>query len=74
MAVPYKTLSLNYNGQTLSVNIYLDLDKIEGFTYYTFEFDENIRVVLSKFDGQEWRIANTILSKHLIEMLGKLLD
>lgn len=64
--------TISYKGHSYPVTIYSNFDKTDGFSYYTFDFGLT-QIVISKFDGEEWKIANHILDQDLAGLLGKLL-
>ncbi len=47
-------------------------DKADGFTYYTFHFDPDTFIVISKFDSDHWKIAN-MSSDALANKLGSMI-
>ena len=74
MQEPLTTIDINFNNIISSVKVYGNVDKIEGYCYYSFEFNENNKIVISKFDGIEWKIANKILNDDLAVLLGEIID
>ncbi|RZJ69031.1 MAG: hypothetical protein EOO45_14045 [Flavobacterium sp.] len=67
--------SLTIGEETHEIKVYGNVDKSDGIIYYTFALNDNNMIVLSKFDGDEWRVANTIRTNNdLAVILGKLLD
>jgi len=74
MQEPLTTIDINFNNIISTVKVYGNVDKIEGYCYYSFEFNENNKIVISKFDGIEWKIANKILNDDLAVLLGEIID
>jgi len=66
-------INLNFNNTEYNIEIIGNVDKIDGFYYYTFKFDENHFITISKFDDEKWQIVS--ISKNSIsEQLGKIID
>ena len=51
-----------------------NIDKIDGFVYHTFKITESILIVISKFDGEEWKIVNKLIDSNLAKTLGEIID
>ncbi len=67
--------SLIIGEQTHEIKVYGNVDKTTDFHYYTFALNDENMIVLSKFDGDEWRVANAIRRNNdLAGLLGKLVD
>ncbi|REC62865.1 hypothetical protein DRF65_08565 [Chryseobacterium pennae] len=66
-------INFNFNNTEYNIEIIGNVDKIDGFYYYTFKFDENHFITISKFDDEKWQIVS--MSKNSIaEQLGKIID
>lgn len=74
MQEPLTVVNITINNEIHSVKVYGNVDKIDMFYYYTFVFNDGNNVVLSKFDGTEWKIANSTMNNHLVDLLGKIID
>lgn len=68
------TLEVTFNNKIYYIEVCGNVDKCTGFIYYTFEFDENNKIVISKFGGEEWKIANIISDDKIASVLGCILD
>ena len=68
------TLNLNFNNEDFEIQVFDRVDKILGFFFYTFKFDENNFIIISKFDGKEWKNAGERFSNDLARELGKIID
>jgi hypothetical protein len=67
--------SLTIGEETHEIKVYGNVDKSDDMIYYTFTLNDENMIVLSKFDGDEWRVANTIRKNNdLAAILGKLID
>lgn len=73
MQKPLTTLNFKHAKENFKVPVYLNVDKIEDFYFYTFEISPGNKIVISKFDGDQWKIANTIINNDLAEVLGSLI-
>lgn len=72
---PSFVTSLTIGKETHEIKVYGDVDKTTDFIYYTFALNDENMIVLSKFDGDEWRVANTIrMNNDLANLLGKIID
>ncbi|MEL1244802.1 hypothetical protein AAEO56_11060 [Flavobacterium sp. DGU11] len=67
--------SITIGGETHEIKVYGNVDKSDDMIYYTFALNDENMIVLSKFDGDEWRIANTIRKNNdIAKLLGKIID
>lgn len=57
-------INLTFNNTEYSIEIIGNVDKIDGFYYYTFKFDDNHFITISKYDDEKWQIVN--MSKILL--------
>ncbi|HCR76513.1 MAG TPA: hypothetical protein DIW37_08950 [Chryseobacterium sp.] len=73
MQKPDKIIDLIFNNRAYKVEITGNVDKSDGFIYYTFKFDEESFIVISKFDGDQWKIAN-MTNDSIAEKLGKWIE
>jgi len=73
MKKPDKIINLNFNNTEYNVEVTVNLDKIEGFLYYTFKFDEDHSITISQFDGEKWEIASMTKS-NVADKLGKIIE
>jgi hypothetical protein len=72
---PSFTTSITIGDETHEIKVYGNVDKSDDMIYYTFALNDDNMIVLSKFDGDEWRVANTIrMNNDLAGLLGKLID
>lgn len=53
--------------ETYEVKVYGNVDKTTNFIYYTFVLNDDKSIVLSKFDGDEWLLANAINGTNKLE-------
>jgi len=74
MQKPRHILNGNLEKKPFTIKVFGNADKTDGFIYYSFEFDEGTTLVISKFDGDQWKLANTISPDSLANALGKLLE
>lgn len=66
-------INLNFNNTEYNIEIIGNVDKIDGAYYYTFKFDKDHFITISKFDGGPWKITN--MSKdNIAEKLGEIID
>lgn len=66
-------INLTFNNTEYNIELIGNVDKIDGFYYYTFKFDENHFITISKYDGEKWNIVS--MSKSFIaEKLGQIID
>ncbi len=66
-------INLTFNNIEYNIELIGNVDKIDGFYYYTFKFDENHCITISKYDGEKWNIVS--MSKSFIaEKLGQIID
>lgn len=66
-------INLSFNNTEYNIEIIGNVDKIDGAYYYTFKFDEDHFITISKFDGGPWKIIN--MSKdNIAEKLGEIID
>lgn len=68
-----KIINCNFDNIEYEIQITGNIDKSTDFTYYTFYFDKNSFIVISKFDGEKWKIAN-MSSDQIAEKLGNVID
>ncbi len=68
-----KIIKCNFDNTKYEIEVLGNVDKIDGFIYYTFKFDEDNFIVISKFDGEEWKIAN-MTKNNIAKKLGKIID
>lgn len=69
-------------GQRHKLKIKYNVDKADGFYYHTCQIDDDTSFVISKFDGDKWRLANVlsgdkklkIKEEELADKLGELGD
>ncbi len=49
-------INLNFNDKEYNIEVTGNVDKIEGFIYYTLKFDQENSILISKYDGEngEW--------------------
>ncbi|MDR6921955.1 MULTISPECIES: hypothetical protein [Chryseobacterium] len=73
MKKPDKIINLNFNNTEYNVEVTVNLDKIEGFLYYTFKFGEDHSITISQFDGEKWEIASMTKS-NIADKLGKIIE
>jgi hypothetical protein len=66
-------ISLKFNNTEYNIELIGNVDKIDGFYYYTFKFDENHFITISKFDDERWEIVS-MSKKAIAETLGKIID
>ena len=57
-----------------SLKYYSNVDKIENFIYHTFQINENINIVISKFNGNEWKSNSKQISDSLAKKFGEIVD
>lgn len=69
-----ETIQFNFNRTEYSVEVTGNVDKTDGFIYYTFEFDGEHSVTISKFDGEKWKMVHMTDQHFFAEKLGVLLD
>jgi len=74
MQEPAFITNITIGDETHEIKVYGNVDKTNDFYYYTFRFNDGNMIVLSKFDGAEWKIANTIMNNDVAGLLGKLID
>lgn len=74
MQEPMAIVNLEFDNQKHPIKVYGNVDRIDGFYYYTFELNAHNSIVLSKFDGTDWKIANQIMNDDLANLLGKIID
>lgn len=74
MQKPDKIINLNFNNTEYNIEVTGNVDKIEGFIYYTFKFDEDSSITISKFDGEKWKLINMADNNFFAEKLGKIID
>lgn len=74
MQKPDKIINLNFNNTEYNIEVTGNVDKIEGFIYYTFKFDEDNSITISKFDGEKWKLINMADNNFFAEKLGKIID
>ncbi len=67
-----KEIEYTLNDIEQTIKIEGKLDKTDGFTYYTFHFDPDTFIVISKFDSDQWKIAN-MTSDALADKLGSMI-
>ncbi|WP_165602526.1 hypothetical protein [Chryseobacterium arthrosphaerae] len=48
-------INLTFNNTEYSIEIIGNADKIDGFYYYTFKFDDNHFITISKYDDEKCR-------------------
>ncbi|WP_312298589.1 hypothetical protein [Chryseobacterium sp.] len=66
-------INLTFNNTEYNIELIGNVDKIDGFYYYTFKLDDNHFITISKFDDEKWQIVS--MSKNSIaEKLGKIID
>jgi len=68
-----KIINCNFDDTEYKIEVVGNVDKIEGFIYYTFKLDKDNFIVISKFDGEKWKIAN-MTQNNIAEKLGKIID
>ncbi len=68
-----EVIKCNFDNTEYEIEVVGNVDKIEGFIYYTFKFDKDIQIVISKFDSEEWKIAN-MPENNIAKKLGKIID
>lgn len=68
-----KVINCNFDNTEYKIEVVGNVDKIEGFIYYTFKFDEDNFIVISKFDGEKWNIAS-MTQNTIAEKLGKVIE
>ncbi|MCW4468127.1 hypothetical protein OGH69_04045 [Flavobacterium sp. MFBS3-15] len=72
---PAFVTSLTIGGETHEIKVYGNVDKTTNFIYYTFEFNDDNGIVLSKYDGTEWKVDNAGgANRFIANLLGKLID
>lgn len=70
-----KTIDITIDNKVYNVTIEGNVDKCTDFIYYTFRFDPDNWIAISKFDGKEWKIANKCINdNNLAALLGTLID
>lgn len=67
-------IKLNFNNTEYSIEVTGNVDKIEGFIYYTFKFDEENSILITKYDGEKWRMVNMKDNNFFAQKLGEILD
>ncbi|GAA5097288.1 hypothetical protein GCM10023210_32160 [Chryseobacterium ginsengisoli] len=67
-------IKLNFNNTDYSIEVTGNVDKIEGFIYYTFKFDEENSILITKYDGEKWRMVNMKDNDFFAQKLGEILD
>ncbi|CAM4122456.1 Phage protein [Flavobacterium branchiophilum] len=68
-----KVINCNFDNTEYKIEVVGNVDKIEGFIYYTFKFDEDNFIVISKFDGEKWKIAS-MTQNSIAEKLGRVIE
>ena len=68
-----KVINCNFDNTEYKIEVVGNVDKIEGFIYYTFKFDEDNFIVISKFDDEKWKIAS-MTQNSIAEKLGRVIE
>jgi hypothetical protein len=69
-----KIINLNFNNTKYEVEVTGNVDKIEGFIYYTLKFDEENSILISKYDGEKWRMVNMKDNDFFAQKLGEIIE
>lgn len=67
-------INLNFNDKEYNIEVTGNVDKIEGFIYYTLKFDEENSILISKYDGEKWRMVNMKDNNFFAQKLGEIID
>lgn len=67
-------INLNFNNTEYEVEVTGNVDKIEGFIYYTLKFDEENSILISKYDGEKWRMVNMKDNDFFAQKLGEMIE
>ena len=67
-------INLNFNDKEYNIEVTGNIDKIEGFIYYTLKFDEENSILISKYDGEKWRMVNMKDNNFFAQKLGEIID
>ncbi|MFP9115855.1 hypothetical protein ACLI1A_18085 [Flavobacterium sp. RHBU_3] len=73
---PSLTTQIIINGEPHELKIYGTVDKSSDFHYYTFALKDQNRIVISKLDGNQWKLTNSF-SEHnddIAAILGKIVE
>jgi|GEM_PF-1021932 len=57
--------------------VFGNVDKTTNFIYYTFRLNDGRSIMISQYDGEEWRVDsadNGMNDLALVEQLGKLMN
>ena len=68
-----KVINCNFDNTEYKIEVVGNVDKIEGFIYYTFKFDEDNFIVISKFDDEKWKIAS-MTQNSIAEKSGRVIE
>lgn len=74
MKQPLTIFKISIDNETYDIKVYGNVDKCTDFIYYTFEFNNENKIVISKFDGNEWKISNQLSNNKLAILLGRIID
>ncbi|WES95747.1 hypothetical protein P2W68_12850 [Chryseobacterium arthrosphaerae] len=66
-------INLTFNNTEYNIEIIGNVDKIDSFYYYTFKFDDNHFITISKYDDEKWQIVS-MSTNSIAEKLGKIID
>lgn len=67
-------INFNFNDKEYNIEVTGNVDKIEGFIYYTLKFDEENSILISKYDGEKWRMVNMKNNDFFAQKLGEIID
>lgn len=67
-------INLNFNNIEYEVEVTGNVDKIEGFIYYSLKFDEENSILISKYDGEKWRMVNMKDNDFFAQKLGEIIE
>lgn len=67
-------INLNFNNTEYEVEVTGNADKIEGFIYYSLKFDEENSILISKYDGEKWRMVNMKDNDFFAQKLGDIIE